>query len=374
MKKILTVASAALLLAACTEKPGYTITGKVNNAELNGKYVYLYEYGSNDAAPIDSALVENGAFTLKGTQNTTSLRTIRFSENDVEPRRAASGETSPFTALLALQNSAINVVLDEKYSDVSGTPENDAMLSFQKEIRALREEQKKLEANLKSQEAEVKRAAETKYDEFDHQIAEKAYSYIKQNINNLTSAKLLVDFRYELNEEQQNDIVANASEEFKNVSGVQKLIDHLEVLKKVAVGQKFTDFEMADIKGKTHKLSEFVGNGKNIVLIDFWASWCPPCRRDMPNLVDTYKEFKGKGFEIVGISLDSKKEAWEKGIKDLNITWTQLSDLKGWKNDGAALYGVNSIPHTILVDKDGTIIAKGLHGKEVAEKLKELLK
>ena len=374
MKKILTVASAALLLAACSEKPGYTITGKVNNAELNGKYVYLYEYGSNDAAPIDSALVENGAFTLKGTQNTTSLRTIRFSENDVEPRRAASGETSPFTALLALQNSAINVVLDEKYSDVSGTPENDAMLAFQKEIRALREEQEKLEADLKSEEAEVKRAAETKYDEFDHQIAEKAYSYIKQNINNLTSAKLLVDFRYELNEEQQNDIVASASEEFKNVPGVQKLIDHLEVLKKVAVGQKFTDFEMADIKGKTHKLSEFVGNGKNIVLLDFWASWCPPCRRDMPNLVDTYKEFKGNGFEIVGISLDSKKEAWEKGIKDLNITWTQLSDLKGWKNDGAALYGVNSIPHTILVDKDGTIIAKGLHGKEVAEKLRELLK
>lgn len=374
MKKILTVASAALLLAACSEKPGYTITGKVNNAELNGKYVYLYEYGSNDAAPIDSALVENGAFTLKGTQNTTSLRTIRFSENDVEPRRAASGETSPFTALLALQNSAINVVLDEKYSDVSGTPENDAMLAFQKEIRVLREEQEKLEADLKSEEAEVKRAAETKYDEFDHQIAEKAYSYIKQNINNLTSAKLLVDFRYELNEEQQNDIVASASEEFKNVPGVQKLIDHLEVLKKVAVGQKFTDFEMADIKGKTHKLSEFVGNGKNIVLLDFWASWCPPCRRDMPNLVDTYKEFKGKGFEIVGISLDSKKEAWEKGIKDLNIKWTQLSDLKGWKNDGAALYGVNSIPHTILVDKDGTIIAKGLHGKEVAEKLRELLK
>lgn len=375
MKKILTVASAALLLAACTEKPGYTITGKVNNAELNGKYVYLYEYGNSDAAPIDSALVENGAFKLKGTQNSTSLRTIRFSENDVEPRRVASGETSPFSALIALQNSAINVVLDEKHSDVSGTPENDAMLAFQKEIRALREEQKKLEADLKSEEEEeVKRAAETKYDEFDYQIADKAYSYIKQNINNLTSAKLLVDFRYELNEEQQNDIVASASEEFKKVPGVQKLIDHLEVLKKVAVGQKFTDFEMADIKGKTHKLSEFVGNGKNIVLIDFWASWCPPCRRDMPNLVDVYKEFKGKGFEIVGISLDSKKEAWEKGIKDLNITWTQLSDLKGWKNGGAALYGVNSIPHTVLVDKDGTIIAKGLHGKEVAEKLRELLK
>ena len=122
-----------------------------------------------------------------------------------------------------------------------------------------------------------------------------------------------------------------------------------------------------------HKLSEFVGNGK-VVLIDFWASWCPPCRADMPNLVAAYKQYKSKGFEIVGISLDSKADAWAKGVQDLGITWTQLSDLQGWKNAGAALYGVNSIPHTILVDKDGTILCKQLHGKEIAAKLEEILK
>lgn len=93
----------------------------------------------------------------------------------------------------------------------------------------------------------------------------------------------------------------------------------------------------------------------------------------MPSLVKAYKTYKNKGFEIVGISLDSKADAWEKGVKDLNITWTQLSDLKGWKNEGAALYGVNSIPHTILVDKDGTIIAKNLHGQELEDKIKEVL-
>ena len=94
----------------------------------------------------------------------------------------------------------------------------------------------------------------------------------------------------------------------------------------------------------------------------------------MPNMVEIYKQYKNKGFEIVGISLDSKADAWAKGVKDLNITWPQLSDLQGWKNAGAALYGVNSIPHTVLVDKDGTILVKGLHAKEVGEKLKELLK
>ena len=87
-----------------------------------------------------------------------------------------------------------------------------------------------------------------------------------------------------------------------------------------------------------------------------------------------YKKYKNKGFEIVGISLDSKADAWAKGVKDLNITWTQLSDLQGWKNSGAQLYGVNSIPHTVLVDKDGTIIAKNLHGEEIDAKLQEILK
>ena len=97
-------------------------------------------------------------------------------------------------------------------------------------------------------------------------------------------------------------------------------------------------------------------------------------KRPQPNLVKAYKDYKDKGFDIVGISLDSKADAWAKGVKDLNITWTQLSDLKGWQNSGAALYGVNSIPHTVLVDKDGTIIAKNLHGQELEDKIKEVLK
>ena len=375
MKKILTFAAAAVLLAACSEKPGYTITGKVNgNAELNGQYVYLYTYGKTDAAPLDSALVENGVFTLKGTQEVPALRTICFAADVVEPERALSGDTSPYTAVFVLENGNLNVALGDEITDVTGTPENDKLQKFREEIRAMRAEQSNLEEDLKAEDEAVRRAAETKYDEIDHQIVDKAAAYIEANVDNLTAAKLFYDFRYDLGEDQQNAIVAKAGDAFKQVPGVPEMIQHLEVLKKVAVGQKFTDFEMADANGKMHKLSEFVGNRKNIVLIDFWASWCPPCRRDMPNLVDTYKQYKNKGFEIVGISLDSKKEAWEKGIKDLNITWPQLSDLTGWNNAGAKLYGVNSIPHTVLVDKDGTIIAKGLHGKEVAAKLGEMLK
>ena len=174
-------------------------------------------------------------------------------------------------------------------------------------------------------------------------------------------------------EEDLFAIVDKADSLFKSAPRMEKLLPVIEARRNVAVGKKFADFEMTDMNGKTRKLSEFVGNGK-IVLIDFWASWCPPCRRDMPNIVEVYKQYKNKGFEIVGVSLDSKKEAWEKGVKDLDINWMQLSDLQGWKNAGAKLYGVNSIPHTVLVDKDGTIIAKVLHGKEIGEKLAKMLK
>lgn len=287
MKKYLILAASALLLAACSEKPGYEINGTVANTDLNGKYVYLYEYGVQDAAPMDSALVQNGTFTFKGTQNAPALRKLAFAEDVVEPKRAASGENAPFTSIFVLENGKLQAILDEA---------------------------------------------------------------------------------------AQNEIIAKADSAFKAVPNIDKLMAHLDVLKTVAVGKKFVDFEMADPNGKTHKLSEFVGNGKNIVLIDFWASWCPPCRRDMPNLVAAYKKYKNKGFEIVGISLDSKADAWAKGVKDLNITWPQLSDLQGWKNSGAQLYGVNSIPHTVLVDKDGTIIAKNLHGEEIDAKLQEILK
>ena len=227
---------------------------------------------------------------------------------------------------------------------------------------------------MKSEDKEVVSAAEKKYDEIDQKVTDAVKTYILNNTTKQSAAKLLYDFRYSLDEAVQNEIIAKADSAFKAVPNIDKLMAHLDVLKTVAVGKKFVDFEMAAPNGKPHKLSEFVGNGKNIVLIDFWASWCPPCRRDMPNLVAAYKKYKNKGFEIVGISLDSKADAWAKGVKDLNITWTQLSDLQGWKNSGAQLYGVNSIPHTVLVDKDGTIIAKNLHGEEIDAKLQEILK
>ena len=116
-----------------------------------------------------------------------------------------------------------------------------------------------------------------------------------------------------------------------------------------------------------------MGKGK-VVLVDFWASWCGPCRREMPNLVEAYKKYHNKGFEIVGVSLDRDAEVWKNGIEKLDITWPQMSDLKYWDCEGAKLYAVSSIPHTVLIDGEGVILARGLHGEELQKQIAEALK
>ena len=138
-------------------------------------------------------------------------------------------------------------------------------------------------------------------------------------------------------------------------------------------GQKFLDLEEPDQNGKMHKLSEYVGKG-NWVLVDFWASWCNPCKAEMPNVVAAYKKYHAKGFEIVGLSFDRDKEAWVKAIKDWDMPWIHLSDLKYWQSIAAQTYTVTGIPDNLLISPDGTIVARGLRGRALEAKLAEIFK
>jgi peroxiredoxin len=136
------------------------------------------------------------------------------------------------------------------------------------------------------------------------------------------------------------------------------------------VGAKAAEFTLPDVNGKPVSLSSYKGK---YLLIDFWASWCGPCRRENPNVVKAYNNYKDKGFEILGVSLDRSKESWIEAIKKDNLTWTQVSDLKYWESEPAKLYGVEAIPSNFLLDKEGNIIGKNLRGEELDAKLKELM-
>lgn len=139
------------------------------------------------------------------------------------------------------------------------------------------------------------------------------------------------------------------------------------------VGDMYTDFKLSTPEGAEKSLSELV-KGHKLVLVDFWASWCGPCRMEMPNVVKAYEQYKDKGLQIVGVSFDNDMTKWKEAISKLNMTWPQISDLKGWDCAAGRIYQINSIPSTMLIDETGKIIAKDLRGEELIEKIGEILK
>ena len=140
----------------------------------------------------------------------------------------------------------------------------------------------------------------------------------------------------------------------------------------VFVGRQYTDLQLKDFNGQAHRLSEYVGKGK-WVLIDFWASWCGPCREELPDLVKIYEAFHNNGFDVVGISLDDEVEAWQKAVKKMKLSWHHLSDLKGWDSKAVETYKVFGIPTNLLVNPKGKIVASNIELENLIDKLNEVL-
>ena len=364
MKKIVYFfAAGAMALASCSNEPAYKIAGTIENV-ADGEYVYLQEAKGRELVKLDSAVVTAGAFTFNGRQDVAAYRYITYTPKEGRGKRAD----------LFLENGNITVTMGENNS-ATGTPNNDIYQTYKDGIQPLNKQYGDLYKQYRAEGTtdEQKTELEKQMEEIDNKMNELTFSTIENNITNPVGIQLWPGNSYSMELEQLQALAAKVPAEFKTVPSIDKLLKRIDILAKTAVGQKFTDFTLPSPEGEPVKLSDIIAKNK-YTLIDFWASWCGPCRNEMPNVVAAYKEYNKKGFGIVGVSLDSDAEAWKKAIKDMGMTWDHMSDVKGWQCEGAALYGVNSIPATVLVAQDGTIIARNLRGEAIKEKLAELLK
>ena len=364
-KMMLLAAAGVFALASCQEKSGYTIKGTSEGIK-DGEVVYLQDMVDGELVKLDSAVVTQGAFEFKGTPDSVTVsRYVTYMKDNLR-----------LLSMVFLENGNIQVHLERGNNKVSGTLCNDAYQQFMDKYIAMNKEMNQIYRTMRTDST----LTDDQLKEMEAQLTQKdslnnvmVCETVEANIGNLMGVQLLATYADAFELDKVKELLGKVPASYTNNPEILQLKERVEILSKTAVGQKYTDFSMNTPEGETVKLSDFVSKNK-YTLIDFWASWCGPCRMEMPNVVAAYAKYKAKGFGIVGVSLDNDAESWKKAIKDLNITWPQMSDLKGWQCEGAALYGVRAIPATLLVSKDGTIVARDLRGEDLEAKLAELMK
>ena len=360
MKKIAMMAMAALTMVACKNPNAYTISGTLEAAG-EGDSVSLQLIEGRKLVDLQKVPVVDGKFEFKGVADSVQMAAVSmgktFCQFFLEPGQIK-----------------INLTPDQM-SLALGTPNNNAYESFVSDMKALEDEYAAIAKNAQNPELTDAQREEVKAQlaEFEKKYYQAVKNSITDNANNEFGLYNLCNYSDMYEPEELATVLESYLVTFPTDKRLLQIKSGNDIVLETSVGKQYKDFEMADVDGNMHKISEYVTANK-VTLIDFWASWCSPCRAEMPAVKAAYEAYKAKGFGIVGVSLDNNKEAWVASIKNLGADWAHLSDLKGWHNAGARLYGVNAIPATILVAQDGTILARNIRGEAIQEKLAEILK
>jgi thiol-disulfide isomerase/thioredoxin len=372
MKEIIPVlvCTAILLMGAChgndaavtrqeKKDSSFAIIGKVTGQD-NG-IIYLIH---RQTGKTDSAYLDHGFFKFSGKADTAEF--CRISLND---------QMKSFF----LENGKISMLITKdavKQAQITGTRLQEEFNYFQNQLgKPLTDKMAALESAYDSASKKKNQKAldslDKAFEALDIEQKNLVIDYTKSHPASLLSAfEIYSNFLYNFrlgqldSAYQQLDPVARASYFGRQI---QKMI---EKTKLTSVGSAAPEFSNKDANGKSISLSSFKGN---YVLVDFWASWCGPCRRENPAVVKAYQRFHGKGFNIFGVSLDDTKADWVAAIKKDGLSWTQVSELKGWDADVVSLYGIKAIPMNFLLDKNGVIVARGLRGEELVLTLQKLL-
>ena len=357
-----------VLLSMTATAQRAVVSGTVDSIADDSKVYIADMQGFFSFYPIDSTTVENGSFSMTVDQKQPVLRyLIAVNKDDGKDVRI-----EPFI----LENTAINFHLGkgENKSTVEGGTDNALWREYnhiRDSIYALSEPYWDI-ANDSTKSQVDRDAAQKVVDAYNDSAKAFTANFLISHIPSGVSSILLGMNYGELAETTLQQVLKMMGEKSPDDEVYKAIVAEREANRNTAIGHAYTDIELTQPDGKPLRLSDFVGKHK-LVLVDFWASWCGPCRAEMPNVIQVYNAYKDKGLAIVGVSLDSKKEAWVAAINKLGIPWPQMSDLKGWQCAGAQAYNVKAIPATVLIDQQGHIIAKNLRGDELAAKVKELL-
>lgn len=366
----------AFMMGQSGEKP-FTLKGQLKHLDASYEKVYI-SYASQGSRLTDSAAIVKGKYLLKGKIEEPVMARLWVSRDTVIDGKTVALRREGMSTLLFLEPGTIRMNHRDSFSNVQvrGSKAQQDYAALDASLKPLNQQLEKVYADyMESAKKKDKDAMKRLDDQYSDLYAEKRRQYKNYVLDHPASpiAVYLINqyAGYDINADSVAPLLAKLPAASQSLPGAQELKRKVEIAQKTAIGKEAMDFVQNDTAGIPVRLSSFRGK---YVLIDFWASWCGPCRLENPNVVKAYQKYKDKGFHIVGISLDREndKPRWMKAIHDDGLFWTQLSDLHFWKNAVAVQYGVQAIPQNFLVDPEGKIVGKNLRGAALEKKLEEI--